>query len=197
MTQRLTTADIQSAANRLDIEPASVRAVIEVESTGSGFLSDGHPKVLFERHVMYRRMSEKYGRERADSLFNRDPLLINPRSGGYATPGREPRRLEQAAKLDRDCALESTSWGLFQIMGYHWHHLGYPSLQSFINAMFASEGEHLESFVRFVLADPSLDDHLRSRDWAAFAARYNGPKYAKHKYHLRLASAYAKHSSFS
>ncbi|WP_328515044.1 N-acetylmuramidase domain-containing protein [Ralstonia pseudosolanacearum] len=37
-----------------------MRAVNEVESRGSGFLPDGRPVILFERHVMYRQLQ---GRE--------------------------------------------------------------------------------------------------------------------------------------
>ena len=45
-------AAIASAANKLGCEVAAVRAVVDVES-GGGFLPDGRPKILFERHKVY------------------------------------------------------------------------------------------------------------------------------------------------
>ncbi|WP_354668699.1 N-acetylmuramidase domain-containing protein, partial [uncultured Duncaniella sp.] len=32
------------------------------------------------------------------------------------------------------------------------------------------------------------------KNWAAFARGYNGPAYARRRYHTRMASAYARHS---
>jgi peptidoglycan hydrolase-like protein with peptidoglycan-binding domain len=76
-------------------------------------------------------------------------------------------------------------------MGFNWKPLGYPSLQSFINAMFRSEADHLDAFVRYVEAN-GLAGYLRKRQWAEFAKRYNGPAYKKNKYDLNLAAAYKK-----
>ncbi|MBP5144184.1 N-acetylmuramidase domain-containing protein, partial [Pseudomonas chlororaphis] len=32
-----------------------------------------------------------------------------------------------------------------------------------------------------------------TKDWAVFAAAYNGPDYAKNQYNIRLATAYSQH----
>ena len=42
------------AAARLGCSVPAVKAVVEVESAGSGFLSSGKVKVLFEGHTFYR-----------------------------------------------------------------------------------------------------------------------------------------------
>jgi hypothetical protein len=39
-----------------------------------------------------------------------------------------------------------------------------------------------------------LIPHLKARNWAGFARRYNGPKFRVHKYDERMADAYARHS---
>src|SRR5690554_4118721 len=52
--------DIIRAAQALGVEPAAIKAVNEVESRGRGFLPDGRPVILFERHVMRRRLLD-YG----------------------------------------------------------------------------------------------------------------------------------------
>lgn len=191
MSKKLIESDIQKAAASLSVPLAAVKAVCAVESKGDGFLPDGHPVVLFERHIMYRRTKAKYGFTRADALMARYPDIINEKPGGYGKVSEQPGRMERAAKLiDRDCALESASWGLFQIMGYHWEGLGYPSLQAFINAMYRSEGEQLDAFVRFVKANPAIHEALKRQDWRGFARLYNGPGFEANAYDRKLVEAF-------
>lgn len=196
MKAKLTEADFKNAALWLDVPVAAIKAFEEVESKGDGFLPDGHPVILFERHVMYRRTKAKYGFTRADALVKQFPDLINPKAGGYGKTSEQPGRLDRAAKLiDRECAIESASWGLFQIMGFHWKALGYPSLQAFVNAMYRSEADQLEAFVRFIKINPSIHRALKARDWAKVAAGYNGPSFKINAYDTKLAAAFARHST--
>ncbi len=46
----LTDADLRRASEALNCEEACIEAVIAVESSGSGFLPSGRPKILFEAH---------------------------------------------------------------------------------------------------------------------------------------------------
>lgn len=188
---KLFASDFDDAARELGVPSAAVRAVVAVESNGSGFYESGTPKVLFERHVMHKRVSKKFGQEKADEAFANWPEVCNPRPGGYGPSYDQPRRMEMASKLiDRECALESASWGLFQIMGYHWKALGYKSLQEFVNAMYANESEHLKAFVKFIKLDPGLHKALKDLNWAGFAKRYNGPNYKENDYDTKLSNSY-------
>ncbi|MNO80621.1 hypothetical protein D3C76_718330 [compost metagenome] len=126
---------------------------------------------------------------------------MNAAPGGYATgPDARTRqvgehaRLDKAAGIHRDAALESCSWGLFQVMGYHWSSLGFPDIQSFINAMYRSEGAQLDAFVKFIKDNPAMHAALKRKSWADFSRLYNGPGYAKHEYDTRLAAAYEKYA---
>lgn len=193
---KLTDEDFKNAALWLDVPVAAIKAFEEVESRGDGFLPDGHPVILFERHIMYRLTKAKFGFTRADAWVKQYPNLINPKAGDYGKTSAQPWRMAQAADLiDRECALESASWGLFQIMGFHWKALGYPSLQAFVNAMYRSEAEQLEAFVRFIRINPAIHKALKAKDWAKVAAGYNGPNYKINSYHLKMADAYARHST--
>lgn len=185
-------ADIEAAAEKLGVPVAAVLAVNEVESAGAGFLDNGKPKILFERHVFARRL-EAAGYD-IDALAARYPLIVNPRAGGYIGGVAEHQRLAQACQIDKACALESASWGLFQIMAYHWQLLGYASAQEFTTRMARSEGEQLDAFVRFIIADPDLHKALKGQKWAQFARRYNGPEYARNCYDVRLARAFERHA---
>lgn len=60
--------------------------------------------------------------------------------------------------------------------------------------MSRSERDQLELFANF-LQNTGLDKYLRAKNWAAFSRGYNGPGYAKRRYHTRMASAYSKHKA--
>ena len=139
---------------------------------------------------MYKQLRDKFGLARANALAKAHPDIVNPVSGGYGKESAQPKRLERAAEIDRECALNSASWGLFQIMGYHWRALGYATQQTFINAMYKDEGAHLFAFCRFIKINPSLHVALKNRNWTAFARGYNGPAYAKNQYDTKMAAAY-------
>lgn len=178
-------SDFIEAAKQLNCEVGAIKAVAEVESRGSGFLPDGRPKILFERHYFHRLTNGVFS--------SNHPEISNPVSGGYGAESIQHTKLERAAKLNRAAALQSASWGKFQIMGANWKSLGYISLQEFINAMYSSEAGQLNGFVRFVKAN-KLDDELRNKNWAGFALGYNGKAYAKNSYDKKIAAAYQKYS---
>lgn len=182
----LTEDDYAWAAEYLGCEVAAIKAVASVESTGSGFLPTGEPKILFEAHHFDRLTAGRYRTSH--------PNLSSPRWNRdlYGAPGaHQHRRLQRAVALDRDAALMSASWGKFQVMGFNWKMVGRASLQSFVNAQYRSEGEHLRDFVGYVVAR-RLDDELRRKDWAGFARGYNGPAFAQHGYDVRMASEYKR-----
>ena len=189
-SRALSANDIAAAAHKLGIDEASMRAVLAVESAGAGFLADGRPKILFERHIM-RRQLEAIGRD-ADLLAKRLPEIINTERGGYLGGAAEHDRLHLARQIDPDSAVCSASWGLFQIMGFHWATLGYESPSVFAGAMATDEAAQLDAFVRFMHANPATHDALRNRRWADFARLYNGPAYASNKYDTRLAEAHRR-----
>ncbi|WP_313378662.1 N-acetylmuramidase family protein [Achromobacter insolitus] len=190
LSRLLTTADLKRAADTLGVPLATVRAVNEVEAQGPGFLSDGRPVILFERHVFHRRLVER-GIDPAP-LMARYPGIVNKARGGYAGGAAEYQRFAIAAEIHRDAAIEACSWGAFQVMGYHWEALGYESAADWERRMRLHESEHLDAFVRFILADPALHKALIGRKWATFARGYNGPAYAENLYDVKLARAFER-----
>ncbi|WP_313401761.1 N-acetylmuramidase family protein [Stenotrophomonas sp.] len=185
--------DLQQAAERLGVPLASVMAVNQVESRGEGFASNGRPVILFERHVMHARLQANgLSEAEADALAAKHPALVNRKAGGYIGGTAEHQRLAQAQQIHAVAALESASWGLFQIMGYHWHRLGYFEAQHFADTMALSEAAQLDAFVSFIETDTALHKALKGKKWAEFARRYNGPAYARNLYDVKLARAYAQ-----
>lgn len=188
----LTAADLVWAAGQLKCDVAAIRAVNEVESKGSGFLVDGRPVILYERHIMARVLKD-HGVD-ATPYLTSQPGLVNKTAGGYAGGAKEYDRLAKAKQICEDAALESASWGAYQIMGYHWALLGYASVQAFVADMYDSERKQLEAFVKFILSQAVLLKAIRAKDWVTFARYYNGADYAKNQYDSKLATAYKKYA---
>lgn len=178
-------AAIEAAAAKIGCQVAAVRAVIDVESRG-GFLPDGRPKILFERHYFSRLTKRKH-----DAAY---PGISNPRPGGYKGGKAEYDRLGAAIRLDRDAALRSASWGAFQIMGDNCKLCGFAGVEEFVKAMVSGAPAQFDAFVSFI-RKTGLGDELIRRDWAGFARGYNGPVYQANKYDEKLAAAFRFHSA--
>lgn len=185
----LTQQDIIAAAQQLQVAPAALAAVAQVESAGSGFFSCGRPTILFERHIYYRQLQSE-SQQLADALHNQYPQLCNPQRGGYIGGSGEYQRFATAYLLNPQAAIEACSWGMFQIMGFHWQALGYASAAQFRADMEQSEGQQLHILVQFIKADAALHKALKAKKWAEFARRYNGPAYADNHYDSKLAKAF-------
>ncbi len=194
--------DLVEAAARLDVPLASIYAINEVESKGKGFLDNGKTVILFERHIMYRQLTKVRHsgddpaelKRHADQLATANPALVNPKAGGYIGGTSEHQRLAMARLIDDTAALESASWGAFQIMGFHWKRLGYASVQDFVAAMSAGESQQFDAFTRFIETDPVLHKALKARKWAEFAKLYNGPDYLRNLYDTKLQRSYERHA---
>ncbi|RKG47650.1 DUF3380 domain-containing protein [Acinetobacter cumulans] len=191
MSKKLTDSQILSQAKALGVESTVLRAVIEVECKGSGFNADNTPVILFERHVMRQRLIANKRDIDLKLISVERPDLCNKTDGGYGLYSAQHGRLNAAAQYHRASALESASWGIGQVMGYHWKSLGYVSLQAFINAMYKDEASQLEAMCRYIKVN-GLVNALKNKDWKAFAHGYNGSAYAKNSYDVKLANAYKK-----
>lgn len=194
----LSEADLVKAAARLGVPLAAIKAVNQIESNGHGFLPDGRPVILYERHVAYRLLE---ARDRdPDAIEDRFTNLVCHKRGGYSGGTGEWARLSAARQILFDTPgipEESCSWGQFQIMGYHWQALGYDSIDAFVAEMEKSEAGQLDAFIRFIEADPALHKALKARKWPEFARLYNGPAYKENLYDVKLARAYDRFSTIS
>ena len=198
----LTFADFQAAAKTLGVSVAHIQAVAEVETKSAPFWSwaNNCTPILFERHQFDRELIKpwKAGQTVASLTQARaairisDPDICNPVGGGYGVQSIQYGKLARAAAFGETPALNSASWGSFQIMGYHGIHIGWHSTQAFVRSQQASQQDHLRAFVRFILNDRRLHTALRNSDWATFASIYNGPKHDR--YDLKMAAAYNKYA---
>lgn len=207
MSKKLTDTQIHQIANDNGLEYGVIKAIHKVESNGNGFLADGQPKILFERHIFYRELKKLGYITLSNEMCKIDPNLCNPRptpKGKYGGESVQHERLQNAQKLllkarpdadknlqevIRECALKACSWGLGQIMGFNYQLAGFDTLQAFINAMYDSEKAQLQAMIGF-LKSAGLEKAMKNKDWRAIAKAYNGVAYAKFDYHNKLARAY-------
>ncbi|MGB5944061.1 MAG: N-acetylmuramidase family protein [Leeuwenhoekiella sp.] len=192
--------DLIDFANKYDLELAVIKAVNEIESSGKGFLIDGRPRILFEGHIFWKQL-EKRGLDPTDFLTEYTENVLYPSwvRKHYEGGAAEYERLEKAAGMSdidavHDAAYASASYGSFQIMGFHFADLGYPTVDSFVAAMYTHEREHLKAFGRFLEAN-NLLRHLKSKNWRAFARGYNGAGFESNRYDTKLERAYRKYQN--
>ena len=183
----VTEIDLRAFAARLGGSLKQIKAVAAVESGGSGFLETGQPKILWERHHFWKRLQLNL------------PLISNPKPGGYTIDADRDgvndswAKLAEAAMHAPAWAIESCSWGKFQVMGFWWEKLGYASPAAFAWSMRESEAGHYEALIRYIQFN-KLAPAFRAlspdpETCRAFAAGYNGPGYRKFDYHVKLARA--------
>ena len=196
----LSEQDLIDFAEKFDIELAAVKAVNEVESSGKGFLIDGRPRILFEGHIFWRELKGN-GLNPEGFLTDRVKNVLYKKwtRSFYEGGGKEYDRLEKAAGMSdikgvHDAAYASASYGAFQIMGFNYKILGYPSVDSYVADMYTHERAHLNAFGVFCKVN-NLIQHLKSKDWAAFAKGYNGPAFKENKYDTKLKKAYDKYKA--
>ena len=185
--------DLIALSNSLGVELAAVKAVYEIESSGRGFLTDGRPKILFEGHIFWKQLKNKGLNPEDFREDNGDVLYPKWTKQYYKGGSAEHDRLNKAKLINEDAALESASWGIFQIMGFHYKKVGYDSVKLYVKAMYKSEAYHLKAFGKFIESE-NLVRHLRNHNWAAFARGYNGAGYKQNKYDIKLERAFRKYS---
>lgn len=174
----LTKEDVKKIAQENNIPYDNLRKVIAVESGGFGFdKSNGKIIIQFEPSWFKR-------------LF---PRWANF-SGVWATNKVEKQDAEWKAFNDAysknpNAAMESTSIGLPQIMGFHWKKLGFSSVGMFWDFMKVSEQNQLKMMVAFIKLNTKMYKALQNSDWEMFAYYYNGSQWRKFNYAERLRKA--------
>jgi hypothetical protein len=142
--------------------------------------------MLFELHRLWVELGEGPKRTMAA-----EQGLAYPKRGTKPYPSDSYPRLALAIKIDASAALPSCSGGLGQILDSNHKAAGYASPGEMVAAVCDSEAAGLEAMISFIESE-SMDDDLRRNDWSGIARGYNGPGYAKHGYHTRLAAAFKR-----
>lgn len=221
--------DWVNVASELLCEPEVLKAIAKVESGGrSAFwrLNDGEgghvPAILYERHYFSRLTKGVYDKDHPDiswptgyrtrkRLGKNDKKMHDGKVDAddvYSSYATSYLRLINAYKLDPGAALQSCSWGKFQIMGANFSLCGEDDVEEFVNQMCTSDAQQISLLAGFIQHKPcawknpknkklgkeiSLWDAVKIKNWRAIAFNYNGPGYETHEYHSKLEKAYEQY----
>lgn len=145
----------------------------------------------------YRPVGKKDSKETRAGAISLKELLASGKATAqndkYLDGEGSYKRLLKAYQLDPDAALQSCSWGAFQIMGEYWDTMKYPSPKEFTKCISRSPKEQIRSFVAYIkYVNPKIKKHLKDLDWVATARAYNGPAFKDYNYDVKLEAAYKK-----
>lgn len=185
--KRIDDVDIPRLAYAIGCGEDEIHAFMDVEAAGAGFDDQGRPKILYEYHVFYRNLTGAKRDKAISSGLARQKWGQLP----YGKSSEQYPRLLKAMQIDETAALKACSWGLGQVLGENHKMLGYATPQAMVKAFMDDEEYHLKGIIDYLI-NAGIDDDLREHRWQTVARVYNGPGYAEHNYHGRMAAAYAK-----
>lgn len=175
MSKKLLNTQIAELAKTNGYTFDNLKSVIKVESGGIGFSEDGKLIIQFEPSWFKRK-----------SPYTPSGLWSQ---NGVERQVREWQAFNDAFAKDPNAAMESTSIGLMQVMGFHFSLLGFKTVGAMWDYAKVSERNQLDLAIRFIKSNKKLDNALKKGDAATFAYYYNGSQYKKFKYDTRLISA--------
>ncbi len=231
--EQITENDWGQAALRLKCDAAVLKAIPAVETSGiGGFFPDSGtppiPTILYERTWFHRKTGGQYDATNADLSMPPSKALqalkaskdkddqeeyarlqavrMYPRGDHNGTANY--RRFVNACLLDADAAVDSCSWGKFQIMGFNYVSCGFQNRRQFLIAAFTSEKAQFGMFTGFIQHNQggALLKAVIAKNWVRIAEIYNGAAEAKTPawwkkqhptkpwvpYHVKLKEAYER-----
>lgn len=188
MSKRLADLDYCEAAKFLDCPIKNIKALAKVESGGrGGFDEKGRVLIRFEGHKFRGFTAKKYDRSH--------PGVSYPYHSKHRNCGKNHSYggFNEAFALDASAAMLSTSYGMFQPMGFNHEEMGYETVDEMLDDFKTGEKAQLLAFCRLI-KKWGLADELRRgtlKDFTVIAKRYNGADYASNNYHNKMFN-YAK-----
>lgn len=178
---------IKVIAMPFKIESAAIMAFVEVETGGRGFDPQTEKLSIQFEPVWFKR---------------RDPYAP---SGLWSVnrvdvQSKEWEAFNDAFHKNKNAAMEATSIGLGQIMGFHWKRLGYASVGEMWDDAKKGLDRQVWQICQFIATDPALKAAMVAHDWHRVATIYNGSgykelavKYHRLPYNQSLEIAYNKY----
>lgn len=168
------------------IESAAIAAFIEVETGGRGFSEDG--KIIIQFEPAWFKRKAPFAPSGLWSLNKVD------------RQSEEWKAFNDAFAKNKNAALEATSIGLGQIMGFHYARLGYASVGEMWDDAKKGIERQIWQVLKFISTDPHLMNAIKTHDWHTVAVLYNGAgykelasKYGREPYNISLEKAYLKY----
>lgn len=186
MRNRLIIASIKAEAFRIGVEQEALAAFVEIESGGRGFDKNG--KIIIQFEPSWFKRKAPYAPSGKWSLNK------------VERQSKEWEAFNEAFRLDANAAMESTSIGLGQVMGFHYNRLGYSSVGQMWDDAKKGEDRQIFQMAEFVRTDSRLIKALKEKNWHLVAVYYNGAgymeiakRYGREPYNISMEKAYNKY----
>lgn len=182
--KRLTPQDIQTIAKGFGLDPKLLEAFIDAYAPDEGFLPDGRPIVVFQRHLFWKHVVPIYNtgikrrQFKALAFANRDIMHPTPAPPVLINHEGEWVKLDRAINIHEQAALQSVLWGRFGLPGEYYLSAGFSGLTAFAEAHQNNEAEQLKAFLNHLSSKDfngkKLLDHLKNKDLEKFIAGFQG-----------------------
>lgn len=183
----LSKEQITAIANSIGLDYASLMAFISVESGGKGFING---KIVIQFEPVWFKKKAPFAPSGKWSINK------------VENQAKEWIAFNNAFSISPDAAMQATSIGLGQIMGFHYKRLGYKSVGEMWDSFKASEYNQVLGIAKFIKTDPGLFNALKGKNWHMVAVKYNGSeykelakKYNREPYNISMEKAFVKYSN--
>lgn len=184
---KLLRTQVAEIAQSIGLTFAELMAFIAVESGGTAFIN-GRIVIQFEPRWFKKKApfapSGKWSINRVENQVN------------------EYKAFSEAFGLNKKAAMEATSWGLGQIMGYHYARLGYKSVDDMVDDFKKGEYQQVQGIAKFIATSPALLKAIKAHNWHLVAVHYNGAgykavadEYGREPYNLAMAKEYLRYAA--
>lgn len=176
--KKLTAADKQSLSKEFSIPLKSIETVIAIESGGIGFSNIPPYKIIIQFEPSWFKRKTSYTPSGLWSLNK------------VEKQEKEWLAFNDAFRLNKEAAMESTSVGLMQVMGFHYKMLGFKTVGDMWDYAKLGEYEQLRLGILFIKSNTKMfnafKDFSKMANCRTFAYYYNGELYEKYNYHNKL-----------
>lgn len=199
-------------ANKSKYDSSVILAFIEVETSGKGFdPKTGKIIIQFEPHYFKKFAIEQYNEYHkiVQKQLNGEVLLMSEKfylhswkeviSNKVSLQKEEWNVFEIANDINPVAAKKSTSFGLGQIMGFHWKRLGFISVEDMWEDANKGVENQFNQLIKFIDTDPKLSYAIKNKNWSKIASIYNGAYYKelakklnREPYDISMSKAYEK-----
>lgn len=183
MEQRI----IDFARKQDAIHPARFLAFVSVETGGLGF-SKETGKIIIQFEPSWFRKKAPFA---PSGKWSVNKIEVQ---------SKEWPAFNDAFMKNPDAAMQATSIGLGQIMGFHYKRLGFASVGAMWDDAKKGIENQLNQLLMFIKTDTELWYAINAGDWHTVACRFNGygfealaKKIPREPYDISLAKAYEKY----
>jgi N-acetylmuramidase len=172
----ITEEDYKKLSSEFNIPSINIKKVVKVESGGIGF-SKETGKIIIQFEPSWFKRKSPYTPSGKWSLNKVEKQTA------------EWEAFNNAFSKNKNAAMESTSIGLMQVMGFHWKLTGFKSVGEMWDYAKESETNQLRLGLLFIVSNTKMYKALKIGDWETFAYYYNGAQWRKFNYAERLEKA--------